>query len=101
MIPTQGPAAAWAAPVPVEGEIEQRASEPAEAVGPAHGGGHLPAGRGGARQRIRLMAQQQAETAARLRGEREPARRREIGGGAVLRQLRQSDRQGRAFERFL
>jgi len=100
MIPTRDPAAAAAAPVPLQGEIEAQAAEPAEAVGRAQGRRDLPAGQGGGRQRIGPVAQQQAKPAARLRGERQTACRGEIGGSASLRQLGQDRRQSRTFERL-
>ena len=63
MVPTRDPAAAAAAPVPLQGEIEARAAEPAEAVGLARGRRDLPAGHGGGRQRTGPVAQQQAKPA--------------------------------------
>jgi hypothetical protein len=46
------------------------------------------------------MPQQQAKSAAGLRGKRQAARRGEIGGIACLRQLGQNRRQSPAFERL-
>lgn len=98
MVPIRDKAAAATAPVALQGEIEARAPEPAEAVGRACGGSDLPAGHGGGRQRIAVMPQQQAEPAAGLGCQCEAARGGEIGGFACLRQLGQNRREGPAFE---
>ena len=100
MVPFRDKTATATAPVALQGEIEARASEPAEAVGRARSRGDLPAGHGGGGQRIAVMPQQQAKPAARLCGKREAARRGEIGGFAFLRQLGQNGGERPALEPF-
>src|SRR5579872_1610140 len=98
MVPLRDKAAAATAPVPVKREIEVRRPKPAETVALARGGGDLPARRGGRRQPIRSVPQQQAEPAAYLGGKRQASRCGEISRIARLRQLGQNRRQGRALE---
>src|SRR3954464_3503728 len=89
MVPTHNTAAATAAPVFAEREIEGGASKPAIGIGLADSGSDLPARHRRSRKRVGAVPQQDAEAAAAARRQRQPAGGGEIGGSAAFRQFGQ------------
>ena len=101
MVPTHNPAAATAAPVFAEREIEGGAPKSAIGIGLADSGGDLPARHRRSREAGRGGAAAGAEAAAGARRERQPAGSGEIGGCAAFRQFGQHRSNAARLERLL